>query len=147
METVLWLCPAFFNFQYIYPRTFHFALRFNRKMAHISASHDVLVVTLRVTSRVCPPCIHCPLPSVVLAFWFLSYIPFNWSHDSLLVVSLTHDRKVVSLSPGRSGGGIFFSRVNFLCWFLLSVHSIPCYCSGMQKTLFNLPKVQVEGYI
>ena len=27
----------------------------------------------------------------------------------------THDRKVPGSSPGRSGGRIFFSRVNFLC--------------------------------
>ena len=27
----------------------------------------------------------------------------------------TRDRKVVSLNPGRSGGRIFFSRVNFVC--------------------------------
>ena len=27
----------------------------------------------------------------------------------------TGDRKVASPSPGRSGGGIFFCRVNFLC--------------------------------
>ena len=28
----------------------------------------------------------------------------------------THDRKVVSSNPGRSGGRILFSRVNFVCW-------------------------------
>ena len=27
----------------------------------------------------------------------------------------THGRMVVGLTPGRSGGRIFFSRVNFLC--------------------------------
>ena len=30
----------------------------------------------------------------------------------------TRDRKVPGSSPGRSGGRIFFSRVNFLCWLL-----------------------------
>ena len=30
----------------------------------------------------------------------------------------THDLKVPGSSPGRSGGRIFFSRVNFLCWLL-----------------------------
>ena len=30
----------------------------------------------------------------------------------------THDRKVPGSSSGRSGGKIFFSRVNFLCWLL-----------------------------
>ena len=35
------------------------------------------------------------------------------------------DRKVVSSNPGRSGGRIFFSRVNFVCWLLFGVCSIP----------------------
>ena len=30
----------------------------------------------------------------------------------------TRDRKVAGSNPCRSGGGIFFSRVNFLCWLL-----------------------------
>ena len=30
----------------------------------------------------------------------------------------THDRKVTGLNPCWSGGRIFFSRVNFLCWLL-----------------------------
>ena len=32
----------------------------------------------------------------------------------------TRDRKVTSLNPGRSGGRIFLSRVNFVCWLLFS---------------------------
>ena len=35
--------------------------------------------------------------------------------DSLLVERRTRDRKVVSSNPGRSGGRIFFSRVNLVC--------------------------------
>ena len=31
----------------------------------------------------------------------------------------------MSLNPGRSGGGIFFSRINFVCWLLFSVRSTP----------------------
>ena len=30
----------------------------------------------------------------------------------------THDQKVAGSNPCWSGGGIFFSRVNFLCWLL-----------------------------
>ena len=30
----------------------------------------------------------------------------------------TRERKVAGSNPDRSGGGIFFSRVNFLCWLL-----------------------------
>ena len=37
----------------------------------------------------------------------------------------THDQKVASLNPGRSGGRIFFSRFSFVCWLLFGVHSNP----------------------
>ena len=37
----------------------------------------------------------------------------------------TCDQKVASLNPGRSGRGIFFSRVNFVCWLLFGVCSTP----------------------
>ena len=47
------------------------------------------------------------------------------SPDGVLVERRTHDRKVASSNPGRSGGGIFFSRVNFLCWLLFCVRSTP----------------------
>ena len=39
------------------------------------------------------------------------------SLDSSLVDRRTRDQKVASLNPGRSGGRIFFSRVNFVCPF------------------------------
>ena len=38
----------------------------------------------------------------------------------------THDRKVMSLNPRRSGGRIFFSSVNFLCWLLFRFLFHPC---------------------
>ena len=42
--------------------------------------------------------------------------PHRVSGDSSVVTeSRTRDRKVPGPSPGRSGGRIFFSRVNFLC--------------------------------
>ena len=47
------------------------------------------------------------------------------SRDSWLVERRTCDGKVASSSPGRSGGGIFFSRVNFLCSHLLGFFPIP----------------------
>ena len=37
----------------------------------------------------------------------------------------TRNQKVASSSPGRSGGRIFFSRVNILCWLLFGVRSTP----------------------
>ena len=45
--------------------------------------------------------------------------------DSLLVERRARDRKVASSNPGRNGAGIFFSRVNFLCWLLFGVRSTP----------------------
>ena len=35
----------------------------------------------------------------------------------------TRDQKVARSNPGRSGGRIFFSGVNFVCWLLFGVHS------------------------
>ena len=37
----------------------------------------------------------------------------------------TRGRKVASSNPGRSGGRIFFFRVNFVCQLLFCVRSIP----------------------
>ena len=37
----------------------------------------------------------------------------------------TRDRKVQNSNPGRSGGRIFVSKVNFVCWLLFSVRSTP----------------------
>ena len=37
----------------------------------------------------------------------------------------TRDRKVAGSNPGRSGGRIFFSRVNFVCRLLFGVRSTP----------------------
>ena len=34
---------------------------------------------------------------------------------AFLVECRTHDGKVASLNPRRSGGRIFFSRINFVC--------------------------------
>ena len=41
------------------------------------------------------------------------------------VVCWTRDRKVANSNPGRSGGRIFFSRVNFVSWYLFGVRSTP----------------------
>ena len=53
----------------------------------------------------------------------------------------TRDREVASSNPGRSGWGIFFSRVN-LCADSYSVSVIPPpgYRSGTSKTPVILPK-------
>ena len=49
----------------------------------------------------------------------------RWRARTLLEERRTCDRKVAGSIPGRSGGSIFFSRVNFLCWFLFGVRSTP----------------------
>ena len=62
----------------------------------------------------------------LLAWWcfcFVLLLLLRW--DSLLVECRTRDGKVASLKPGRSSRGIFFSRVNFLCWLLFGVRSTP----------------------
>ena len=41
------------------------------------------------------------------------------------LLTRTRDRKAASSNPGRSGGRIFFSRVNFVCWLFFSVRSAP----------------------
>ena len=45
------------------------------------------------------------------------------SRDSLLVQHWTRYQKVGSSNSCRSGGRIFFSRVNFVCWLLFGVRS------------------------
>ena len=63
--------------------------------------------------------------------WYLSlsinvrYYLLWGSRDSWLVRGRTRDQKVASSNPGRSGGRIFFSRVNFVCWLLFGVRSTP----------------------
>ena len=44
---------------------------------------------------------------------------------SLLVGRRTRDRKVASSNPGRNGGRMFFSRVNFVCFLSFGVRSTP----------------------
>ena len=45
----------------------------------------------------------------------------------------TRDRKVASSNSGRSGGRIFFSRANFVCWLLFGVGSTPVLPQGHVK--------------
>ena len=52
-------------------------------------------------------------------------IVWDASRGSLWGEHRTRDRKVASSNPGRSGGRIFFSRVDFVCWLLFDVNSIP----------------------
>ena len=45
----------------------------------------------------------------------------------------TRDRKVAGSNPCRSGGRIFFSRVNFLCWLLFRYLFHPCVTTVARK--------------
>ena len=56
------------------------------------------------------------------------------------------DRKVVSSNPGRSGGRIFFSRVNFVCRLLFGVRSTPVLPQWHVQDPLILRKAQVAGY-
>ena len=69
----------------------------------------------------------------------------------------TRDRKLAGSSPGRSGGRIFFSMVNFLCrlfffifFFLLLFFQYPFHprvtAVARRKVPDILPKVQGAGY-
>ena len=42
----------------------------------------------------------------------------NFAETAQWLERQIRDRKVAGSSPGRSGGRIFFSSVNFLCWLL-----------------------------
>ena len=63
--------------------------------------------------------------------WFILYQRragrANWwrGGDSSVLERRTLDRKVAGLNPGRSGGRIFFCRVNFLCWLLFRYQFLP----------------------
>ena len=45
----------------------------------------------------------------------------------------THDWKVAGSNPCWSGGRIFFSRVNFLCWLLFQYPFHPCVTTVARK--------------
>ena len=75
-------------------------------------------------------------PTDTFPVCFTSWV--HRSHSHQLVVSIprgagivcwqerrTRNRTVASLIPGRSGGRIFFSRVDFVCWLLFGVCSTP----------------------
>ena len=47
------------------------------------------------------------------------------SRDTLLLKHRTRDLKVASSNPGRNGGRIFFSKVNFVCWLSFDVRFTP----------------------
>ena len=57
--------------------------------------------------------------------WIYSPTCQMGSRDSLLVKRRTRDRKVASSNPGRSGGRIFLSSINFECRLLFGVLSTP----------------------
>ena len=51
------------------------------------------------------------------------------------------------LNPCRSGGRIFFSRVDFLCWLLFQYLFHPCVTAVAHKRSRSFcPKAQVAGY-
>ena len=70
------------------------------------------------------------------------------SRDSSLGEHRTRDRSVASSNPRRSGGRIFFSRVNFVfCQLLNGVRSTPVLPQWHLEDPGHFTKVQVAGYI
>ena len=63
--------------------------------------------------------------SVLHTAYFIWCQSSSGSRDSLSVECWTCDRMVASSDPSRNGWKIFFSTVNFVCWLLFSVHSMP----------------------
>ena len=58
----------------------------------------------------------------------------------------TCDRKVVRLNPGRSGGRIFSSRVNFVCWLLLPQWHVTCqHADGRLHLNMHTPLTNEAG--
>ena len=57
-------------------------------------------------------------------FWVFSYI-WHGAGIACWLEHQTHDREIAGSNPSRSGEGIFFSRVNFVCWLLFGVRSNP----------------------
>ena len=58
----------------------------------------------------------------------LRFIPLHFFPNPWIACWLerrARHRKVASSNPGRSGGRIFLSRVNFVCWLLFGVRSTP----------------------
>ena len=66
-------------------------------------------------------------PSTLLLLWSIL------SRDSLLVERRALHQKVASSNLGRNSGRIFFSRVNFQCWLLFGVCSIPVLLQWLLK--------------
>ena len=60
---------------------------------------------------------------------------FTRSQGSSLVEHWTNDQKVASSNPGRNGGIIFFSRLNFVFWLLFGV----CYTPILLQLHIKVP--------
>ena len=92
------MCDPHWNKGHYYEGTFP---KTGMKLARCSIQAWLSLVVLCVTAVV---------PFVV---W-----PCAMTRDSSVVEWWAHDRKVLGSSPSRSGRRMFFSRLNFLCWFL-----------------------------
>ena len=58
----------------------------------------------------------------------------------------TRDWKVAGSNPCRSGGRIFFSRVDYLCWLLFRYPFHPRVTAVARKRSRSFCQVQVAGY-
>ena len=91
---------------------------------------------------------------VLLGYWVLllsgqtsnSLCCFTSEKRGARIERQTRDRKVASSNPGRSGGRIFFSGVNFLCWLLFRYPFHRRVTAAVCKKYCHSAKVQVAGY-
>ena len=66
-------------------------------------------------------------PELDCFFWYRCTLTYRLRGTGIAcwLERWTCDQKVASLNPSRSGGRIFFSRVNIVCWLLFGVRSTP----------------------
>ena len=84
---------------------------------------DCCVVT---HSDVCTLCIVVGNRKQCLLYVFICCMLLKWgARIACWLECWTHDWKVVSLNPRKSGRRMFFPRVKFVCWLLFVVRSIP----------------------
>ena len=97
---------------------------------HISIS---LPLSLSESPFCCLKSLDQKLSSCVFFVWY-SCLQGAWMAQWLECQLEIHDRKVPGSCPGWSGGRIFFSRVNFLCWLLFWHPSHCCVNTVAPKT-------------
>ena len=80
------------------------------------------------------------IKGIALLLWYLAGIACCQERR-------TRDYKVASSNPSRSGGRIFFSKANFVCWLLFGVRSTSVLSQWHAKDPGHSAKMLVTGYV